>query len=100
MLKYFISGYDTVKEIIEAMDKDIIQGALIDSYIAGEYQTELENYNLQEILEHMFVYGVVLSRDAVQLERYLRETIERQQSSIYNVIAKSIKPLTVRYILE
>lgn len=95
---FFLLGFDSVPDIVEAMDNGEIQGALIDSYIAGEYQDDLKKYILQEILEHTFVYGVVLSRDAIVLENALRENIERRQSEIYNVIARAIKPLKVGII--
>jgi len=53
----------------------------------------LNNYKLQEILEHVFVYGLTLSRDAENLEEKFRSYIERKQSSIYAIISQVVKPL-------
>ncbi|XP_066921300.1 uncharacterized protein [Clytia hemisphaerica] len=88
-----IQEYNSIREIIQALQRDEIQGALLDTYIAGEYQSELKEYKLQEILEHVFVYGVVLARDAIQLENRMRTFTEQKQSTIYNTISKVIKPL-------
>jgi len=88
-------AYHSIPDIIEALKNDEVQGALLDTYIAGEFQDQLRNYKLQEILEHVFVYGVVLARDASVLEDRMRVFIEQKQSSIYNTISKVIKPLKV-----
>ena len=93
--KLFILGYASVPAIIAALKKGVIQGALLDTYIAGEFQDQLQDYKLQEILEHVFVYGVVLARDAERLEKELRTYLERKQSKIYNTISKVVKPLKV-----
>lgn len=82
-------------KIMEALHRGEIQGALLDTYIAGEFQDDLEDYKLQEILEHVFVYGVVLSRDAEELEHHFRSYLERKQSRIYNTISQVVKPLKV-----
>lgn len=88
-----VRGYSTVPKIMEALHRGEIQGALLDTYIAGEFQDDLEDYKLQEILEHVFVYGVVLSRDAEELEHHFRSYLERKQSRIYNTISQVVKPL-------
>ena len=90
------SAYSSIDGIIEGLSKGDIQGALLDTYIAGEYQDQLNKYKLQEILEHLFVYGIVLARDAAQLENRIRTFTEQKQSTIYNTISKAIKPLKVR----
>jgi hypothetical protein len=88
-----VKGYASVPAIITALRSDEIQGALLDTYIAGEFQDDLQDYKLQEILEHVFVYGLVLARDAEKLEKELRTYLERKQSKIYNTISKVVKPL-------
>ena len=93
---YYEIAYRSIDDMIAGLNNDEIQGALIDTYIAGECQEKLNDYKLQEILEHVFVYGVVLARDAAQLENRIRTFTEQKQSTIYNTISKAIKPLKVR----
>ena len=88
-------GYESVLDIINALKEGEIQGVLLDTYIAGEFQSDLRDYKLQEILEHVFVYGVVLVRDSVELEQKFRSYLERKQSSIYATISQVVKPLKV-----
>jgi len=88
-----VKGYSSVPAIIEALNQGVIQGALLDTYIAGEFQENLVEYKLQEILEHVFVYGVVLARDAEKLEKEMRTFLERKQSQIYSIISQVVKPL-------
>ena len=88
-------GYESVLDIINALNEGEIQGVLLDTYIAGEFQSDLRDYKLQEILEHVFVYGVVLVRDSVELEQRFRSYMERKQSSVYATISTVVKPLKV-----
>ena len=88
-------GYESVLDIINALKEGEIQGVLLDTYIAGEFQSDLRDYKLQEILDHVFVYGVVLVRDSVELEQKFRSYLERKQSSVYATISQVVKPLKV-----
>lgn len=82
-------------DIINALKEGEIQGVLLDTYIAGEFQSDLRDYKLQEILEHIFVYGVVLVRDSIELEQKFRSYLERKQNSVYATISQVVKPLKV-----
>ena len=88
-------GYSSVAEIVRKIKEGEVQGILLDTYIAGEYQDQLKDLRLQQVIDYTFSYGVVLSRDALALRRCFSHFLESKQSQIYSTISKVIKPLKV-----
>ena len=87
-----VKSYASVPDIIDALKKDEIQGALMDTYIAGEFQDDMTEYKMQQVLEYVFVYGVALARDARKLEDCFNKYIETEQSKLFTTISKVVKP--------
>ena len=82
-------------EIVQKVDEGKVQGILLDTYIAGEFQDQLGKLRLQQVIDYTFSYGVVLSRDGLALRKCFSHFLESKQSQIYATISKVIKPLKV-----
>ncbi len=91
---YFLA-FGSVAEIVKNIRNGTIQGILLDAYIAGEYQDQLRDLRLHQVIDYVFSYGVVLSRDGLALKDCFNHFLESQQSQIYATISKVIKPLKV-----
>ena len=83
-------------EIVGKIKEGEVQGILLDTYIAGEYQDQLKDLRLQQVIDYTFSYGVVLSRDALALRKCFSHFLESKQSQIYSTISRVIKPLKVK----
>ena len=82
-------------EIVQKVEEEEVQGILLDTYIAGEFQDQLGKLRLQQVIDYTFSYGVVLSRDGLALRKCFSHFLESKQSQIYATISKVIKPLKV-----
>lgn len=88
-----VRTYRSVQEIANALKFNDIDGALIEAYIAAEYQEILSGYRIQQVIDHSFTYGVVVSRHALGMVECFNNFIEIHQTSIYQIIANSIRPI-------
>jgi len=86
-------GFSSVAEIVGKIKEGEVQGILLDTYIAGEYQDQLKDLRLQQVIDYTFSYGVVLSRDALALRKCFSHFLESKQSQVYSTISRIIKPL-------
>ncbi|XP_065053119.1 uncharacterized protein LOC135682248 [Rhopilema esculentum] len=89
-------AYNSVEEIVSKVEEGEVQGILLDTYIAGEFQEQLKSLRLQQVIDYSFSYGVVLSRDGLALRKCFSHYLESKQSQIYATISKVIKPLKTR----
>lgn len=81
--------------MIEALEKNDVEGILMDTYMAGEYKKRLKNFQLQGIIEHVTRYGVAFLDLGVQYAPCIRDYIYSRQSDISELIAKTVKFLEV-----
>eukprot|EP00794_Sanderia_malayensis_P003191 gene3191-3663_t len=86
-------SFESVKDIVKNVKDDMIQGILLDAYIAGEFQDKLDDLRLHQVIDYIFSYGVVLSRDGLAMRQCFNHFLESKQSRIYSTISKVIKPL-------
>ena len=87
--------FDNVEDIITALRKEEVQGALIDSYVAAEYQDKLKNLRLQSIIEHVSSNGVVFLNNGLRYASCIRDFILSRQSELFELISKNVQPLKV-----
>ena len=95
MIQYVFSGFLTVEEMIEAMEKQDVDASLIDSYVAAEHQEALSKFRLQEIIEHVTSNGVMFQNKGKQHEQCVKDYLLSNQDSTFQLIASYFKPLRV-----
>ena len=75
---------------MEALTVGEIDGALLDTLMAREFQKDLLNYKFQGMIEHDFAYGLVLARDGLKLEKMFMNFLKYQQSAIYSILSNAV----------
>ncbi|XP_065666494.1 uncharacterized protein LOC105846586 isoform X3 [Hydra vulgaris] len=85
-----VIGYHSVADIIEALINGKIDGALLDTLIAREYQKEFSNFKFQGMIKYDFIYGIVLARNGLKLEVFIKSYIKEYQSTIYSILSKAV----------
>ena len=100
------SGFSSIAELKSAVlaKKDNIVGGLIDSYVAGEYSTELDEstgLKVATVFDHQFAYGFAISNSLNDndVERCMRRTLSTMESKITNIIQEKMNALKVRLLL-
>ena len=95
-------GYSSIAELKSAIltEKDKVVGGLIDSYVAGEYSTELSEstgLKVATVFDHQFAYGFAISNtlNNNDVERCMRRTLSTMESRITNIIQEKMKALKV-----
>lgn len=95
-----VKGYSSIAELKSAIltEKDKVVGGLIDSYVAGEYSTELSEstgLKVATVFDHQFAYGFAISNtlNNNDVERCMRRTLSTMESRITNIIQEKMKAL-------
>lgn len=87
--------FDNIDAIMEAVRTKTVAAALIDVYVAAENAEKLKTLQLQEIIEHVFMNGIVFQNDGFHFVQCIRDFVLSRQMDILELIAKriNIKPL-------
>ena len=89
--------YHTLEEISEALLRNDVQGALIDSYAGGTRRDLFDKPHLEvsKILDYNTAYGVVLGGDSVRLSHCFHSYMREERGSIFKRITNNVRPMQV-----
>ena len=83
-----------------AMKSNIINGFLLDSYIAGGNQERFQEFRLERIIEQITSSGVLFLNDGIKFAPCVRDQLSSHQGEVFEWLTKSIKPIKVYTITE
>ena len=88
---FSVVGYSNMEEIINAMKKKEVAGALVDIYAAATKRELFQGGDVQlnRMIEYPTGYGIVLSGNMAKAAPLLREAIAAQKSEISQIIEEN-----------
>ena len=97
IILHYNLAYTAIDEIVVALRNNDVKGALIESFVAAEYQTQLSGFRLQTIIEHVSSYGIVFQNKGTRFSKCIREYVFSRQGAIFDIISNSITPIKVGF---
>jgi len=85
----------SVEEIVYALEEGISSGALLDSYVAGFYQSHFKKFRLNGLQEDFFSYGFVVMPSVLKYEKCFKNYLASRQNELFSIVSKNIIPLKV-----
>lgn len=83
--------YDTIEEIVNALRKEVVRIALVDSMVAGYHQELLSEFTLNKIIEQMSMLGVIFLNDGQKYEKCVRQFTYDNQNEILEQVAANVR---------
>ena len=97
IILHYNLAYTAIDEIAAALRNNDVKGALIESFVAAEYQPQLSGFRLQTIIEHVSSYGIVFQNKGTRFSKCIREYVFSRQGAIFDIISNSITPIKVGF---
>ena len=90
-----LAALSSVEEIVYALEEGISSGALLDSYVAGFYQSHFKKFRLNGLQEDFFSYGFVVMPSVLKYEKCFKNYLASRQNELFSIVSKNIIPLKV-----
>lgn len=82
--------FDTVEEVIEALQVGNVTIALLDAMVAGSYKELLSVMTLNKVIETMTSNGVIFVNDGAKFAQCFREYIMDRQQAILELVTQNV----------
>ena len=90
-------SYETVDEVLSALETKKVDAALLDSFVAASHQNALDarHLKIKKFIDGNSAYGLVLSGEFVRLDNDFRSQIAANQDFISQFVANMTSKLQV-----
>ena len=91
------SIYHTYEEIKSALEKNKVDGILVDLYLYSSNKDIFSHsaFRIMRVLDYKTTYGVVLAKDSMKLQRCINSFVQYNRGMIFDYVKNNIEVVEV-----